>query len=519
MMHNEKPKISRSKIIDEFVFLLKEGKSKNDIFMYYLANYEKRSEVTLLKYLDEALQKIEKERQKEKAEKEKSENVVFNREDILRILSQIGSGKEREVVGEILIPSDAERIRALQAISTMQGYDVPVDERNVDDLILHLRDSTIDKHYRFFCKKENILISEGGSRSGKTNNMMRYFVLRNLIGKYNVNIIAPSYKMLNLGSFIDIKEFIQENNIDCFVPTTAQGQIKFPSGGVITFEVVTDENEAKRNRDNVFINEADGVPEGVADLIILRAKGKIFIDNNPTRKFWSEKYKKEDGSNVQHSDFRDNPFISDSQKSWFERLEKVGKDAELGSPERYAYEVYFLGRHSALARTVFTAGDFKHWETLPDSFDYVISYADPSLGVGADYFAAGLFGIKENQVYLIDSVFNQYEVAESYQKTMQGWDHLYPGIEHFIEINGIGKSVYNKIANTYTGIMHAINNADSKHGDIVLYAPEAKQILFDDSKTTKEIIKQCITYPDGEHDDAPDLICRASKIIQRHFVY
>lgn len=380
--------------------------------------------------------------------------------------------------------------------------------------LINNRDAIIDKHYRHFIKPENVLISEGGSRSGKTANMCRYAVMQNTFRKFDLNIVAPSYKMLNLGSFLDCKEFIEQNDIDVKIPAAAT-QIKFKSGGTITFEVVTSETEAKRNRDNVFINEADGIAESVADLIIGRAKGKTFIDYNPTRKFWSEKYKT--NVNCQLTTFEDNPFLSESQKEWFTRLKRNGENAEKGSPERYVYEVYFLGKYSSLAKSVFRGGDFQTWTDIPSDFDTIFTYADPSLGVGADYFAAGLFGIKGQDVYLIDSLFSQYETADTYLKHMIAWDGFYR-IEHFIETNGFGKLIYNKIKNQYNGILHSVSNADNKHADIILYSPEAKRVKFNQSEATNEIIKQCIGFPDLEHDDAPDMICRAQKIIQKYFV-
>jgi len=388
------------------------------------------------------------------------------------------------------------------------------DDKEYISRLLNYRDAIIDKHYRHFIKPENVLISEGSSRSGKTANMCRYAIQQNTFKRFDLNIIAPSYKMLNLGSFLDCKQFIEDNDIDVKIPAAAT-QIKFKSGGTITFEVVTSELEAKRNRDNVFINEADGIEEAVADLIIGRAKGQTFIDYNPTRKFWSEKYKTD--NNWQHSTFEDNPFLSGSQKEWFERLKRDGEHAEAGSPERYVYEVYYLGKYSSLAKSVFRGGDFQTWTDLPADFDTVFTYADPSLGVGADYFAAGLFGIKGQDVYLIDSLFSQYETADTYLKHMMAWDNLFR-VEHFIETNGFGKLVYNKIKNQYNGTLHSIANSDNKHADIILYSPEAKRVKFNQSETTNEIIKQCVGFPDLEHDDAPDMICRAQKIIQKYFV-
>ena len=380
--------------------------------------------------------------------------------------------------------------------------------------IISLRDSVIDKYYRHFNSKNNVKIYKGGSRSGKTHNIIGSAIIKNQTEAYDLNIIAPSYKMLNLGSFIDAKEFIENNNIEAKVPANASGQIKFESGGIFTFEIVTSENEAKRNRKNVYFNEADGIKKEIASLVIGRAKGETHIDFNPTKRFWVDDYVTE--TNFLESSWLDNPFLSSNQLEWFKNLKKHGEFAEIGSPERYAYEVYYLGNYSNLAKSVFRGDDFNFWDDLPNDFDIVFSYADPSLGVGNDYFAAGLFGIKNGQDFLIDSVFSQYETAETYLKKMKQWDKMFK-CEHFIETNGLGKSIFNKIKNNYNGIICSEPNHDNKNGDIILYSPEAKQILYNKTKATEEMIKQCVAFPDAKHNDAPDMLCRSRKIKEKYF--
>lgn len=436
--------------------------------------------------------------------------------EVLRKLSTLDPGTFMLGKGLYQVKTTAhDIIEAGKRLEDLQIFNFDVkneSEKAVE--ILKLRDSIIDIYYRHLQKPDNILICEGGSRSGKTNNIIRDAILRNTYERYDLNIIAPSYKMLNKGSFIDAKDFIEENDIDCKLPANAT-DIKFPSGGTITFEVVTSENEAKRNRKNVYINEADGIKMEIADLVIGRAKGRTVIDYNPTKKFWTEKYKTP--TNTLTTTWRDNPFLSQSQIEWFNRLKAEGEYAEIGSPERYVYEVYYLGIYSSLAKSVFRGSDFKFWDELPSKFDIVFSYADPSLGVGADYFAAGLFGLANGNVYLIDTIFSQYETAETYIKKMLSWDKLFNNAEHFIETNGLGKLIYKKISNGYSGLLSSVTNHDNKQGDIILYSPEAKRVLFNKSEATDEIIRQCVAFPDAEHDDAPDMICRAQKIIEKYF--
>lgn len=381
--------------------------------------------------------------------------------------------------------------------------------------ILRLRNTIIDKHYRHLQKPDNILIFEGSSRSGKTNNITREAILRNTYSRYDLNIIAPSYKMLNKGSFIDAKDFIEENNIDCKLPINAT-DIRFPLGGTITFEVVLNETEAKRNRTNVFINEADGIKASVADLIIGRAKGRSIIDYNPTRKFWIEKYKTD--SNFSKSTFKDNPFLSESQIEWFDRLKKYGEFAEDGSPESYAYQVYYLGNYSLLSGKAYELSDFNIVDEVPEKFDYMISYSDPSLGVGSDYFASLLFGIKNNIVYAVDCIFSQFAKTGGYIEQLNQWDKTYGKIiDHYAEKNGTSGVVTRAAKEMYDGILTEVSNGDKKEADIIVYSTTAKKFKYKRSAKMIQFIEQCVDFPNCVNDDAPDCLARGSKILIKNF--
>jgi predicted phage terminase large subunit-like protein len=382
--------------------------------------------------------------------------------------------------------------------------------------ILKLRDSIIDIHYRHFNKPDNILIFKGSSRSGKTNNIIRSAILKNLTQKFDLNIIAPSFKMLNLGSFIDAKDFIEQNDIDVKVPASASGQFKFKTGGTITFEVVTSENEAKRNRKNVYINEGDGIPKEIASLIIGRAGGQKFIDFNPTKKFWVDDYQTE--TNLLSSTWCDNPFLSVGQLQWFEHLEKVGKNAEIGSPERYAYEVYYLGNYSILSGKAYELSDFDIRDEVPEKFDYYVSYSDPSLGVGADFFASLLFGIKNKEVWVIDCIFSQFVKPGGFIEQLKKWDAKYNNkIDHYAEKNGTSGVVTKAVKEMYDGILTEVPNSDNKAADIIVYSTTAKSFKFKKTAKMIEFINQCVDFPNAEHDDAPDCLARGTKILLKYF--
>lgn len=439
--------------------------------------------------------------------------------ELLKKLSTLDAGKYPMAEGAYLVKiTGADSINAGKRLEELGIFNFTNQNSNDQLLkILALRDSIIDIYHRHFLKEYPILIYEGGSRSGKTNNIIRDIVLDCSLNCETWNIIAPSYKMLNLGSFIDIKDFVNENKIDCKLPENAT-KITFPSGGSIVFEVVVSENEAKRNRKNIYINEADGIPKPIANLVIGRAKGRVLIDYNPTKKFWADDYKLDGDVNVLKTTFRDNPFLSQQQKDWFDRLKKFGENAPEGSPERYAYEVYYLGLYSLLSGKAFELSDFDIREDVPTKFDYMISYSDPSLGVGADYFASLLFGIKNNKVWVLDCIFSQFAKTSGFLEQLKAWDKKYGNIiDHYAESNGTSGVVTKAAKEMYDGVIIEVSNGDKKEADIIVYSTTAKKFKYVKSAKMMSFIDQCVDFPNAEHDDAPDCLTRGAKIILKNF--
>ena len=381
---------------------------------------------------------------------------------------------------------------------------------------IKIRDAVIDKHYRFLETDNDWTIMSGGSRSGKTYNFLMWAFIQTLTRKFDLNIIAPSFKMLELGSFVDLKNILQRFAPEIKIPERAT-KVDLYNDSRWTFEVVTNENEAKRNRDNVFVNEGDGVPKEVA-MLLGRAKGRKFVDFNPTKKFWAHDKVNEDGTNILTSTWQDNPFLSENQLQWFDDLKRAGENAEPGSPERYAYDVYYLGDYSLLSGKAYEIEDFDIVDEVPEKFDYMISYSDPSLGTGNDYFAGLLFGIKGKQVWAVDCIFSQFTKAGGYIEKLREWDKTYStAIDHYSEGNGVSGVVTGAVNEMYDGVLNIVNNTSKKEADIIVYAATAKRFKFLRSPKMIDFLTQCAAFPNAEHDDAPDALSRGAKVIMKYF--
>ena len=389
------------------------------------------------------------------------------------------------------------------------------DEAEKAARYIGIRDSVIDKHYRFLEEEHDWTILEGGSRSGKTYNFLLWAFTQTLKGKFDLNIIAPSFKMLELGSFVDVKNILSAFAPDIKIPERAT-KIDLYNDSRWTFEVVTNENEAKRNRVNVFVNEADGIPKEVANLLG-RASGRKFIDFNPVKRFWAHDKINDERTNILTSTWTDNPFLSPAQLQWFADLKKNGEFAEEGSPERYAYEVYYLGNYSLLSGKAYELSDFDIVDEVPEKFDYMMSYADPSLGTGNDFFAGLLFGIRKSQVWVVDCIFSQFTKADGYIEQLKKWDEQYSHmIDHYAESNGVSGVVTGAVDVKYDGVLSSVNNTSKKEADIIVYASTAKKFKFLRSQKMIDFLNQCAEFPNAPHDDAPDCLGRGAKLLIKY---
>ena len=68
---------------------------------------------------------------------ENTKSAILSRERSLEILSVIAEGKVRKLVEDMFLPSDGDRIRAIQQLSKMQGWDAP-KEINLNNHFLEL---------------------------------------------------------------------------------------------------------------------------------------------------------------------------------------------------------------------------------------------------------------------------------------------------------------------------------------------------------------------------------------------
>lgn len=98
-------------------------------------------------------------------------------------------------------------------------------------------------------------------------------------------------------------------------------------------------------RDDLYINEANDLTLEDWLQLLMRTKGKIFIDFNPSEEFWYHDHVEGREDNlVIHSTYKDNPFLPEHQVKEIERLIEI---------DDYYYKVYVLGELAELRGRIY----------------------------------------------------------------------------------------------------------------------------------------------------------------------
>ena len=206
--------------------------------------------------------------------------------------------------------------------------------------------------YNFYRSDKKILIEQGGSRSGKTMNLLMWIIFdycsintgkiititRRVMPSLRATVMRDFFEILRKYELYDEEkhnksnsEYILNNNIIEFISLDQPAKIR------------------GRKRNLLFINEANEIDWESWQQLIFRTEGKIVIDYNPSEStHWIyDKVLVRDDVIFYKTTYKDNPFIDKGLITELERLKETD--------EEY-WQVFGLGER-ALSRTqIFTFG-------------------------------------------------------------------------------------------------------------------------------------------------------------------
>lgn len=201
--------------------------------------------------------------------------------------------------------------------------------------------------------KARITVMQGGSRSGKTYNILIWFIVKLLqeSGK-TLTIVRqslPSIKGTVLRDFIDILLKLGIYSEDNHNKTD---QIYSLNGNIIEFVSADQPQKIRgRARNYLFCNEANELSYEAWMQLIMRTEGKIVIDYNPSdvSSWIYDNVIPRDDADFHITTFMDNPFLP---KELIDELTRL-KDAD----PNY-WQIYGLGERGLNQDLIFS-----HWRT------------------------------------------------------------------------------------------------------------------------------------------------------------
>lgn len=180
--------------------------------------------------------------------------------------------------------------------------------------------------------KEDVVIHQGGSSSGKTYSILQVLYAKavsepNLV----ITVVGQDIPNLKAGALRDAQNIWNENEeIKGFTTSYNKSDriFTFKNGSVMEFKSYSDAQDAKSGkRDYLFINEANGIPMAVYNELAIRTKKQIYIDYNPNAEFWVHEFLI-GKPNVKffRSWHEHNPFLSDKIREKIEALKDIDEE-------------------------------------------------------------------------------------------------------------------------------------------------------------------------------------------------
>lgn len=211
---------------------------------------------------------------------------------------------------------------------------------------------------------KRITVMQGGSRSGKTYNILIWFIVKLLQEKGKILTVVrqslPSIKGSVLRDFVDILlrlGIYDEKNHN----KTEQTYVL--NGNMIEFVSADQPQKIRgRARNYLFANEANELTYEAWMQLIMRTEGKIVLDYNPSdlSSWIYDSVIPRDDADFFITTFRDNPFLP---KELVDELERL-KDAD----PNY-WQIYGLGERGLSQDLIYT-----HWKTTENIPDGEVVY-------------------------------------------------------------------------------------------------------------------------------------------------
>jgi len=221
--------------------------------------------------------------------------------------------------------------------------------------------SVFEKNIIAYNQGVPLIINQGGTRSSKTWSILQLLFLIAINSKERliISIVSRALPHLKLGAMRDFDHILLSYGI---IPDKVKNKTDnyYLIGNSLVEFFGADQKDKVHGpaRDILFINEVNFLKEDIYDQLVIRAKGTVFLDYNPTQRFYVHDEVMPNNKHVFiKSTYLDNDHLSEQQIA---RIESKRKNENW-------WKVYGLGEVGILEGQILT-----HWRY--GEFNDVIPY-------------------------------------------------------------------------------------------------------------------------------------------------
>lgn len=196
---------------------------------------------------------------------------------------------------------------------------------------------------------KKIIVEQGGTRSGKTYNILMYLIFYYCPNNRNktITICRKTFPSLRASVMRDFISILQEHKMYSEEAHNKSSSEYILYGNLIEFISLDQPQKVRgRKRDLLFINEANELFWEDWQQLLFRTQEKVILDYNPSDEYhwiYDKVIPREDCAFFRTT-YLDNPFLGDSIKQEIERLKETD--------EQY-WQIYGLGIKGITKSTIF----------------------------------------------------------------------------------------------------------------------------------------------------------------------
>ena len=259
---------------------------------------------------------------------------------------------------------------------------------------ISLKTNIVFKHLVNSQKK--IIVNQGGTRSGKTFNILLYIIFYyclNNSGK-TITICRKTYPALRATVLRDFINILREQNLyseDNHNKSSSEYNL---FGNLIEFISLDQPVKVRgRKRDLLFINEANELYWEDWQQLLFRTSEKIILDYNPSEEYhWIyDKIIPREDTDFLKTTYKDNPFLEQALVEEIERLQYTD--------EQY-WQIYGLGEKGISKATIF---NYVECNQIPEDAEFVSMGMD--FGFTNDPTALVWVWKKESNLYIKELLY------------------------------------------------------------------------------------------------------------------